>query len=240
MIRNNNDFMLRLKQFGQNKLVDLLEKHCFLRSKGAGTVIPTSATKDEAQIIAACQLADYFYSEEGGQLQDFGPAAYRDGEIVIGGVSYPKFNKTVMSEINKSGLGWNNYMRVCMGTTQGFGHVRSDALDYQVTNTAGQKGLNNLLNAVASGAVTCAVTTRKAGFGALVPSQWSSSPADGTDTYTVVTEFFKRGVGATGWREVVVKGWDDASVSQAQLLALATQINTYYLAHYQTLYDTKN
>ena len=209
-------------------------------NKGAGTVIPTSATKDQAQIIAACQLADYFYSVEGGQLQDFGPEAYRDGEIVIGGVAYPKFNKTVMSEINKSGLGWNNYMRVCMGTTQGFGHVRSDALDYQVTNTAGQKGLANLLNAVNSGVVTCAVTTRSAGFGSLVPSQWSSSPKDGTDTYTLITEFFKRGTGATGWREVIVKGWDEASVSQENLKALANQINTYYLAHYQTLYDNKN
>ena len=209
-------------------------------NKGAGTVIPKSATKDEAQIIAACQLADYFYSVEGGQLQDFGPEAYRDGEVVIGGISYPKFNATVMSEINKSGLGWNNYMRVCMGTTQGFGHVRSDALDYQVTNTAGQKGLNNLLNAVNSGVVTCALTTRSAGFGAMVPSQWSSSPKDGTDTYTVITEFYKRGTGATGWREVIVKGWDDASVSKANLKALAENINVYYLAHYQTLYDNKN
>ena len=209
-------------------------------NKGAGTVIPTFEGKDEAQIIAACQLADYFYSVEGGQLQDFGPAAYNDGTVIVGGVESPRFSSKVMEEINKSGLGWNNYMRFAMGTTQGFGHVRNDALDYQVTHTSGQIGLNNLLNAVKSGAVTCAVSTRSAGFGATVPSQWSSSPKDGTDTYTVVTEFYKRGTGATGWREVVVKGWDNASVAQAQIKALASNVNTYYLAHYQTLFDNKN
>ena len=208
-------------------------------NKGAGTVIPTSETKDEAQIIAACQLADYFYSVEGGQLQDFGPEAYRDGEVVIGGVSYPKISSLVMSEINKSGLGWNNYMRCYMGTTQGFGHVRSDALDYQVTNAGGQIGLNNLLNAVASGAVTCALTTRTAGFGAMVPSQWSSSPKEGTDTYTVITEFYKRGTGASGWREVVVNGWANSSNSQESILSLASKVNDYYLSHYQTLYDNR-
>lgn len=208
-------------------------------NKGAGTVIPTSATKAEEQIIAACQLADYFYSVEGGLLQDFGPEAYTEGKVTLGGVEYPKFKPLVMSEINKSGLGWNNYMRCYMGTTQGFGHVRSDALDYQVTNAGGQKGLSNLLNAVASGAVTCALTTRSAGFGAMVPSQWSSSPKDGTDTYTVITEFYKRGTGASGWREVVVNGWENATNSQASILALAGNVNTYYLAHYQTLYDNK-
>lgn len=209
-------------------------------NKGQGTVIPTSETKSEEQIIAACQLADYFYSVEGGQNQDFGPEEYRDGEIVIGGVTYPKFKQLVMSEINKSGLGWNNYMRACMGTTQGIGHVRSDALDYQVTNVNGQKGLNNLLNAVASGAVTCALTTREAGFGSLVPSQWSSSPEEGTDTYLTVETFFKPDqTGASGWREVIVNGWASAEVSQETILESIKNINTYYLSHYQTLYDNR-
>ena len=144
-----------------------------------------------------------------------------------------------MNEINNSTLGWNNYFRACVGTTQGIGHVRSDAVDYEVTHTSGQKGLNNLLSAVNSGVVTCALTTRDAGFGAMVPSQWSSSPKEGTDTYTVITEFYKRGTGASGWREVVVNGWANSSNSQESILSLASNVNDYYLSHYQTLYDNR-
>lgn len=215
-------------------------------NKGSGTVIPTFDGKDEAQIQAACALADYFYGEEGGKLQDFGPVgknettglAYTDGTTVIGGVEYPKYTKKVFDEINASGLGWNNYFRVCVGTTQGIGHVRSDAVDYQVTHVSGQKGLNNLLTAVNAGVVTCALTTRDAGFGAMVPSQWSSSPAE-TASYAALSEFWTRGTGDSGWRSVVIHGWEESSVTRASLEALWSAHAKDYLQHYQTLFDLR-
>ena len=213
-------------------------------NKGAGTVIPTSADKDEAQIIAACQLADYFYGEEGAKLQDYGPAgvnettgkAYTEGTTLVGGVEYPKYTRLVMDEINKSTLGWNNYFRAVVGTTQGFGHVRSDGVDYQVTHVSGQKGLNNLLSAVNSGVVICAITTRDPGFGATVPSQWSMSPKE-TSSYLGLTEFFTRGTGDSGWRSVVIHGWDPAV--RANLESLWAAHATDYLQHYQTLFDNR-
>lgn len=215
-------------------------------NKGSGTVLPTFDGKDESQIIAACQLADYFYGTEGAELQDFGPAgvnettglAYREGTTNIGGIDYPKYTRTIMDEINASTLGWNNYFRACVGTTQGIGHVRSDAVDYQVTHTSGQKGLNNLLSAVNSGVVTCALTTREAGFGAMVPSQWSSSPAE-TSSYAQLSEFFTRGTGDSGWRSVVIHGWEESSVTRASLEALWSVHAKDYLQHYQQLFDLR-
>ena len=215
-------------------------------NKGSGTVIPTFDGKDESQIIAACKLADYFYSEEGGQLQDFGPAgvnettglSYREGTVTIGGVEYPQITSTIIKEINSSTLGWNNYYRACIGATQGIGHVRSDALDYQVTHTSGQKGLNNLLSAVNSGVVTCALTTREAGFGAMVPSQWSSSPAE-TSSYAALSEFWTRGTGDSGWRSVVIHGWEESSVTRGSLEALWSVHAKDYLQHYQQLFDLR-
>lgn len=209
-------------------------------NKGAGTVIPTFDGKDREQIIAACQLADYFYSVEGGLLQDFGPSEYTEGEVVLSGVAYPKYKPLVISEINSSGLSWNNYMRAYMGTTQGLGHVRSDAVDYECTHVAGQVGLNNLMTAVNSGAVTCATTTRAAGFGAMVPAVWDSSPSDNTDKYALVETFFKRAVGNDGWRGVVLNGWEDSATSQKNLKDAAAAIEQYYLAYYQRLYDNKH
>lgn len=214
-------------------------------NKGSGTVIPVSETKDENQIIAACQLADYFYSEEGANLQDFGPTgvnettgkSYIDGVLNVGAATYQKYSSTIISEINKSGLGWNNYFRTCVGTTQGHGHVRSDGVDYQVTNEAGQKGLSNILSAISSGAVICATTSRPAGFGASVPSQWSESPKT-TDTYADLTTFWTRAVGKSYWRAVVVDGWDENTLNS--LKGLWSVANQDYLQHYQTLLDSKN
>ena len=219
-------------------------------NKGSGTVIPTYEGKDEAQIIAACQLADYFFSAEGAKLQDFGPAgvnsttgkAYTDGTITVKGIEAPKYSSTVIYEINnnEAKLGWNDYFRVCVGTTQGIGHVRSDAVDYQVTHQSGQIGINNLLNAVQSGVVTCAVTTRTPGFGAMVPSQWANSPSKDVDKYASLTTFFTRALGVSGWRAVVVKGWDESETSQTNLKAVWEDVKSVYLQHYQTLFDNKN
>ena len=216
-------------------------------NKGSGTVIPTYEGKDEAQIIAACQLADYFYSPEGADLQDFGPKgvnattgkAYTEGEITVNGIVEPKYSATIINEINtnEAKLGWNDYFRVCVGTTQGIGHVRSDAVDYQVTHTSGQIGLKNLLSAVQSGAVVCAITTRDPGFGAMVPSQWASSPKDGIDKYAALTAFFTRAAAVSGWRDVVVNGWDNAEMSQANLKAVWEDVRNIYLQHYQKLFD---
>ena len=61
--------------------------------KGTGSVVV--AKDDEAQIIAACQLIDYFYSEEGAILQNYGPKEYREGIVKIQGVSYPKINSYI-------------------------------------------------------------------------------------------------------------------------------------------------
>ena len=203
-------------------------------NKGAGTVIPVK--DDEEQIIRACQLADFFYSPEGANLQDYGPAGYTEGTIDIGGQVVPKYTSTIMKAINDSGLGWNNYFRTCVGTTQGIGHVRSDGVDYQVTHMSGRKGLQNILTAVKSGAVICATTTRANGFGATVPSQWSSSPTV-TDTYVTLTDFWKRGTGKSGWRQVVIDGWDVAT--KTALEALWATANNDYLNHYQSLLNLK-
>ncbi|MDE7101043.1 MAG: hypothetical protein K2O05_04220, partial [Anaeroplasmataceae bacterium] len=175
--------------------------------KSAGSVVINSG--DETRVKAACQLVDYFYSAEGAKLQDYGPDNYTDGTVTLGGVTYPKFKTAVFEAINNSGKGWNDWMRDAMGTTQGMGHVRSDGLDYQVTHPTGQIGLNNVMNAIKSGALVVALTNREAGFGATVPAYYSSTPA--TDDFAALIDFWAQGRGEEAWRQVICVGWDGSA-----------------------------
>lgn len=203
--------------------------------KGAGSVVPLKDNVE--QIKAACQLIDYFYSEEGAVLQDYGTADYHNGTITVAGVQYPKIKAEVQAAINASGLGWNDWYRAAVGSTQGIGHVRSDGLDYQVTHPAGQKGLGNILSAISSGAVVCATTYRDLGFGATVPAKWDVS-ANAESIQTLI-DFWAQGSNNTHWRAVINGGWAGSETSRATLEALWTESNNTYLAHYRNLLNIK-
>ncbi|MBD5390463.1 hypothetical protein HDR67_00405 [bacterium] len=199
-------------------------------NKGSGTVIPLHA--DDQENINACAFADYFFSEEGALLQDYGPEAYRDGTFTVGNQTFPAYSKTVIDEVNKFG-GWNNYCRMALGATQGIGHVRTDGVELQFTNEAGRVGASNVSLAVESGAVISARADRKAGFAAAVPSQWSEK-VESTEI-AVLENFWKRGTGDSAWREVVLKGWAGASTKRADLEALFSKSNEIYLTAYRNL-----
>lgn len=195
--------------------------------KSAGSVVINSG--DEDRIKAACQLVDYFYGKEGSELQDYGPAAYRDGTVTLGGVQYPKFKNAVFEAINKSGKGWNDWMRDAMGTTQGMGHVRTDGLDYQVTHPTGQKGLANVANAVKSGALIIALTSRNPGFGATVPAYYANSPK--TDEIKELVDFWAQGNGETQWRKVITSGWSGSPITEAKLKSYWENSDKIYLKY---------
>lgn len=206
-------------------------------NKGSGTVIPKH--ENDQENINACKFADYFFSEEGKLLQDYGPAAYRDGEFKVGADTFPAYSSTVISEVNKSGLGWNNYCRMALGATQGIGHVRTDGVELQFTHVSGREGASNVSLAVASGAVISAASNKEKGFSAAVPAQWSSNPQDATPVQTLI-DFWSRGTGESQWRDVVLKGWDNASVKRADLEALFAKSNEVYLTHFRNLLKLSN
>lgn len=193
--------------------------------KAAGSVVINSG--DENRIKAACQVVDYFFGEEGSKLQDYGTSQYYDGEITIAGTKYPAIKKEVLSAISDSKLGWNDWMRGVIGNTQGMGHVRTDGLDYQVTHKSGQIGLNNVLSAIKSGAVTVATTYRAPGFGATVPSNYGEQPS--TDKIQTLVDFWAENMGDSGWRSVINHGWAGAEVNRKTLEDLWAQSDKIYL-----------
>ncbi|MDE5565349.1 MAG: hypothetical protein K2I77_00005, partial [Anaeroplasmataceae bacterium] len=204
--------------------------------KSAGSVVIDSG--DETRIKAACQLVDYFYGDEGAKLQDYGPAEYTEGTVTLGGKTYPKFKNAVFEAINKSGKGWNDWMRDAMGTTQGMGHVRTDGLDYQVTHPTGQIGLANVANAVKSGALIIALTSRDPGFGATVPAYYASSPK--TDDIKELVDFWAQGNGESQWRKVITSGWGGSPITEAKLKSYWEKSNEIYLQYLNDQLELKN
>ena len=146
--------------------------------KNGGWSIPKTADID-----AACTVADYIWSPEGADLQDYGPnnTSYRaavtkydengnrlagDGTISVSGSSVVKWSDKVINGSFGAGSGsdsfkgnWNNFVRKYVGSTQGIGHVRSSGVDLQCTlSSKVQAGVQKLNNALASGGMYLATT----------------------------------------------------------------------------------
>lgn len=173
--------------------------------KGNSWCIPSNSTN----IPGAITLMDYLYSEEGSYINDFGPQAYR-GEMsteIIFGQSVPTLGDKLIAMYLKSSTDFWSFMREYIGSTNGIGSVRSDALDMQVTNQYAAVGLKNVQKAIKLGAMTLAKckTAEHYGWDACVPTNWQVSENAGSKkNYEKVTNFWNAsGTGSTGWRAVV-------------------------------------
>jgi putative aldouronate transport system substrate-binding protein len=162
--------------------------------KGNSWCIPSNSTN----IPGAVTLMDYLYSEEGSYINDFGPQPYR-GEMssdIIFGQSVPTLGAKLIDMYLKSGTDFWSFMREYIGSTNGIGSVRSDALDMQVTNQYAAVGLKNVQKAIKLGAMTLAKckTAENYGWDACVPTNWQvSENATAKKNYEKVTNFWAAG-----------------------------------------------
>lgn len=206
--------------------------------KSGGWVIP----KATDNLAGALALIDYIFSQEGANLQDFGPANYVDGTMTMpDGTVAPKIKTAVLKAISEDTkkLGWNNWYRRYVGSTQGIGHVRSNALDYQVTHKVGQSGLDNVNTAIAAGVYSIAVTSGANGFNKCVPTFWNLSSSDeenlkNSASNTFFTNFWKTGDLDTDIHKYVYSDATTLSTySLANIKAQFAQQQTDYLDTYR-------
>ena len=207
--------------------------------KGNSWCIPSNSTN----IPGAVTLMDYLYSEEGSYINDFGPQPYR-GEMssdIIFGQSVPTLGAKLIDMYLKSGTDFWSFMREYIGSTNGIGSVRSDALDMQVTNQYAAVGLKNVQKAIKLGAMTLAKckTAENYGWDACVPTNWQvSENATAKKNYEKVTNFWAAGsTGSTGWRAVVTapigdlnKVNVDEGTTYADVIAQRDVYNKEYLS----------
>ena len=200
--------------------------------------------KNAQNVDGAIRLMDYLYSEEGSYINDFGPKEYR-GEMssdIIYGKKVPTLGSTLIMMYLESGTDFWTFMRKYIGSTNGIGSIRSDALDMQATNAYGQVGLKNVQTAISLGVMTLAKckTAEEYGYGACVPTNWQvSEDSNVKSQYQNVTDFWNAsGTGLSGWRAVAVAapGTDlaavkvNSNVTYGDVLAQRTVYNKLYLS----------
>ena len=194
-------------------------------------------------VESAIKLMDYMYSNDGFNINNFGPEKYR-GEMssdIIYGESVPTISDTLTKMYLESGTDFYTFMRKYIGATNGIGHERSNALEMQVTNQYAQVGLKNVQKAISLGVMTLATCTtpENYGFGASVPTNWQvSENSSAYSNYQNLANFWKAsGTGMTGWRAVVIAAigtnlsnvYVDAEITYSQVLEERVAFNRLYL-----------
>ena len=162
-------------------------------------------------VFYALKLMDDMYSEEGNKLQNFGPSNYYTMGT-FNGESTPVLTQAVWNAFQeKKGDVWD-FFRQVMGTTQGIGHYRPTALDYQSTNSYAQVGYNNLAKAISKGVQGIAKLSTS-GISWDTTVRTSCYPTIDTTTgnkYLSLTDFWlssnKRSSSAKGWIKLVLAG----------------------------------
>ncbi len=238
--------------------------------KTGGWAIP--ATTDNLE--GALKLMDYMFSDEGALIQDFGPdtkytqttsthqagdyvywTPYAESEdkLTLAGVEQPQITQEIFDDIKTTGLGWNNYYRKYVGSTQGIGHVRHAGLDYEcLFSKTGKAGLEMISQAMSDGVLVRAKTTfddDTSMFFNSIPTGISMDSATVTayeqDTaYKTMTNFWNNSKSKVVWTGsyVIMNGWDDENVKSVctnyeNLKSLFTQYDTVYTKKVNSAFD---
>ncbi|MCR5112903.1 MAG: hypothetical protein K6A63_03075 [Acholeplasmatales bacterium] len=191
-------------------------------------------------VEGALKVMDYLFSDMGLYIQDFGPEAYWSNAAEV--TANPSSVTPIMSAANKamiqkSNLDFWTYMRGCIGSTNGIGHVRTTAIQIQATNAYGQVGYEAVENAMADGVLDLSLVNKdgdnKSGtvtWNTSVPvNGYTGAPAaksDEANSYDATLSFWaqdKNKESAFGWVYVVANGgWS----SLADTTVLGTTSNS--------------
>lgn len=128
--------------------------------KTDGWGISVEGTKDNPdKLNAALSLIDYAYSEAGQILMSYGPDDFiktnADGSYVtfnFNGKEMPVISDETYKELwDKAKGNYTNYARQYLGSTLSF--VKSQAFEYQCTQTVGKEGAGYISNAIRYGTI---------------------------------------------------------------------------------------
>lgn len=102
-----------------------------------------SAASSEGEISQALQLFNYFFTDEGYQLQNYGlPDMLAEGETFAGpdGISYPKYTSWIAEQAAIFTKGdYSNFLRDVIGSLIPIGYQKEIGFEYQYTS---QRGLD--------------------------------------------------------------------------------------------------
>lgn len=112
--------------------------------KTDGWAISLAGCKTDAELSRACALLDYFFSDEGFTVQNFGlPMFLEEGETYLGpdGIEYPKYTPWVVETAGKVAKGdLSTFLRDWIGSLIPIGYQKSIGFEYQYTSQRGFDG----------------------------------------------------------------------------------------------------
>ncbi len=228
--------------------------------KNGGWCILSASSKE--QVARAATIFDYFFCDEGADLQDFGlnNTSYRlakteydseTGERKEGAGTAKMSDGTVyvvIGEKAKKAIGqwgsWTNFYRQRVGATFPIGHIRQDALDYQVGAPSAQTGLAKINLAISLGAMDICTAEGQDNnpFFKCIPTviDMDSTIKTAIDTQvTTLNDLWKQD---GGYINVIQYGWSNSTggtASKQSYLDLFGNTNNY-LKQYQTVLDKLN
>ncbi len=232
--------------------------------KDGGWCIPSNY--DYSDLSTLLKIMDYIFTDEGADLQDYGPnttdfrakvieydengkrittaAKDPDAMITVNGKDCVIISDKLMADITARNKNWNDYYRQFVGSTQGIGHIRSDGLDYQTTGKTLRDGMANVDSAIQAGSMYICRTDSTGTFYSCVPSSFALTQAQ-TNNINTYCKYF-----ADCWKEdsgsntaAYTKYVTDAStITDEQIAVILSEtnvnpVNQYYLPAYKKAYE---
>lgn len=205
--------------------------------KTQGWCLNASLKDDKAKLARALAIVDYFYSEEGHELNSFGPAeeGYTDGTFDYQGKQVAKVSATAAEQINTIAKGsYTDYFRKYVGATLPIGYVKEQGMEYQVTADNAKAGLDVVNAALTTGSfehVKCSVDKSNM-FYTISPSAWFLSAGDSTtvtelENSSKLGSIHSNGSGNSMWNNYIIYGFGGTAGSE-KLLSTSeylTQVN---------------
>lgn len=233
--------------------------------KDGGWVVPN--TCDPAILDTVLAIMDYMFTDEGADLQDYGPNTtdFRkavttydedgnridpnpnstdDGVMIVNGKTSVVIADKVLQDMKARNKNWNDYYRQFVGSTQGIGHIRSDGLDYQNMGTSLQKGMENVSLAIEYGAMYITITSTTGTFFSCVPSTFALQSNETTlidANCKYFADLYKEDSSNStcGYTPLIKDASKISDSAIALILASANvdPVNQYYLTAYRRAYE---
>lgn len=117
--------------------------------KPDGWSISVAGNQTEAELHRSCAILDYFFSEEGSSLQNYGLDIMLADEAYVGpdGIEYPKFNDWTLETCQSVAKGdLSTFLRDWIGGLLSIGYQKNIGFEYQYTSERGFAGWELLNN----------------------------------------------------------------------------------------------
>ena len=223
--------------------------------KNQALCLDADLAKDNDKLMRALALCDYFWSEEGHELNSFGPASegYVEGTFNYQGREVAKFTQATLDQLNNPDIGngnYTNYLRQYVGATLPVGYIKEQGMEYQCTSENAKNGLAVINKAIELGTykhVECKMTEDP--FFTIVPSAFPLSKGDATTLTTINDAATLGSINSNGstsawclWDNYVMYGFENAEQGTLSASQYLTQVNeTWTLGRlvniYQNAYD---